>query len=355
MPETKKSIKALRRLVAGLSLLYLIVLCTVLCLLGNCAEGQWYLSPLLYLPPQGWLLPLVVLAPLALWLRPWVLFLHLLAFFAVLLGYMHFFTPKTAANNVPADSLLTVVTANIGERKNSTLQPFLDEMDPDVITFQKGRYPEETFEAANPGYDYRVTNEFSLASKLPIRDAGIVPDLTFEGRPIAAWFELDYTNRPIVIYSVHMPTPRYYLYDLRGDGFLESASRQEGIYSQETRDEYKNYWKSRFELARGLLAVLAKEKRPVIVCGDFNTPDHGELYELFATHFTDAFAAVGEGYGLTFPSNAHVALAGYRPWLRLDYQFADTNWLPVEAIVEPVKRAEHLAVSASYQFVGGGK
>jgi len=354
MPESKKSFKGLRRLLTIASVLYLVVLCVMLFLLDHCAEGQWYLSPLLYLPPQGWLLPLLVLAPLAVWLRLWLIFLHLAAFFAVFLGFMHFFSPKTVAEDVPADSLLTVITANIGERKFSTLQPFLDEINPDIIAFQKGVYPKAAFDAINPGYDYTNLGEFPLASKLPIRNAGIVPDLTFEGRPIAAWFELDYTNHgPIVLYSVHMPTPRYYLYDLRGNGFLVSADRGEGVFSQETRDNYKYYWSSRFELARGLLAVLEKEKRPMIICGDFNTPDHGALYQLFAAHYTDAFAAVGQGFGMTFPANAHVAVAGGRPWLRLDYQFADTNWQPVEAIVEQLTRAEHLAVSASYRFTVG--
>jgi endonuclease/exonuclease/phosphatase family metal-dependent hydrolase len=350
MPKDNKFLKVLRQTLTVASLLYLIVLCAVLYLLDHCLESEWYFSPLIYLPPQGWLLPLVVLTPLALFLRPWVLIFHFLAAFAVMLFFMHFYSPKTNAENVPADSVLTVVTANIGQRKTSTLQPFLDEMDPDVITFQEGVYPKGAFDAGNPGYEYRTVGEFTLASKLPILDAGLVPDVTFEGLPVAAWFELDYTNRPIVVYSVHMPTPRHYLLDLRGNGFMVSADRQEGIFSADVREEYRYYWSMRFELARGLIACLAKEKRPMIICGDFNTPDHGDIYQMFASHFTDVFANVGQGYGFTFPGDTHVAVAGYRPWLRLDYQFADTNWKPVEALVEPLKHAQHLAVSASYQL-----
>ena len=74
-------------------------------------------------------------------------------------------------------------------------------------------------------------------------------------------------------------------------------------------------------LARGLLEVLKNEKRPVIVVGDFNTPDHGGIYKMLAAEFTDAFATVGQGYGETFPGDVHTPVAGFRPWLRLDYQF----------------------------------
>jgi vancomycin resistance protein VanJ len=352
MATPKKPFRRLWLLLTWASLLYLIAVCAGLYLLDHCTEGQWYLSPLLYLPPQGWLLPLAGLVPLALWLRPAMLALHGLAFIAVVLGFMHFASPKTSVANVPADSVLTVVTANIGQRKAATLQPFLDEMSPDIITFQEGAWPEPSFAEANPGYEYRRAGEFTLASKLPIGVSGVVPDLTFEGREVAARFELATTNGTLVIYSVHMPTPRAYLYDLRGEGLLADADHREGVFSRAAWDDYRYYWSSRFDLARGLLAALAKEKHPVILCGDFNTPDHGALYQLFAARYTDAFATAGQGYGLTFPGDIHAALAGYRPWLRLDYQFADASWEPVEAIVEPLKRTQHLAVSASYRFVG---
>ena len=345
-----KSLRILRWLVALASGAHLTAVAAVLYALEHCGETQWRFSPLLYLPPQGWLLPLLALTPLALLLCRWAILLHGLAVIFVLLGFMHFHSPQEELkdNQYEAGEVLTVVTANIGQRKVNTLQPFLDEMDADVIAFQENLYREKSFDRTYTGYGVQIVGEFTLASKLPIRNAALVPDLEFEGRPVAARFELEYRHKPIALYNVHMPTPRSYLYELRGRGFLVESVLGGGLFAGEQQQDYQYYWNSRFELARGLLAALEKEKLPVLLVGDFNTPDHGALYQLFAGRFTDSFARVGYGYGFTFPGSTHTPVAGYRPWLRLDYQFADEHWQAVESNVEPLTHAQHLAVEASY-------
>ncbi len=348
---TKSFGQLLKFLITWGSVAYLIALVLLFYALEHCTERQWYLSPPLYLPPQGWLLPLLVLTPLAIFVRPIILPLHLLAAVVVFAGFMHFHSPpKGNSETYSADSVLTVITANIGQRKPQTLQPFLDAMDADIIAFQESIYGKKSFNHENAGYNFRVENEFSFASKLPITASGLVPGLTFEGRSVAAWFELKYQNRAIVVYSVHMPTPRSYFFSLRGRGFLVESELGGGIFSKEVQEEYAYYWSTRFELARALLAVLEKEKRPALVVGDFNTPDHGALYKLFTARLTDTFAATGKGYGETFPGNTRMPITCFRPWLRLDYLFASADWLPIECAVEPLTHAQHLAVMASYQL-----
>jgi endonuclease/exonuclease/phosphatase (EEP) superfamily protein YafD len=351
--KPKKPHWRLRLIVTWGTVLYLLALIGMTFTLEHCTERQWYYSPLLYLPPLGWLLPLVVLVPLALFYRQVMLLLHLLAVIIVFTGYMHYHAPpedEKKAGADPVGPVLTVITANIGQRPPKTVQPFLDQWDADVIAFQEAIYREKAFTLDNPGYNVRVEGEFSLATKLPIKNSGIVPDLTFEGRPVCAWFELRFHNRSIVIYSVHMPTPRRYLMNLRGGGVMSELFRGGGMFSQEMQDEYKYSWDFRFNLMRGLLAFLEKEKRPTIMVGDFNTPDHGSLYKHFAAAYVDTFAAVGKGYGPTFPADVRSPLALYRPWLRLDYQFVDDNWRPLECAVEHLARAQHLAVAATYEF-----
>ena len=216
---SKKSRKSPGRLVFLMSVLYLLALCGVLYSLEHCTEQQWYLGALLYLPPEGWLLPLVILLPLALLTRPAVCLLHVTAMAVVYLGYMDARAfgrePNEVALQVNSNDVLTVITANIGQRRVKNLQPFLDRQQADVIAFQEVVYPPKAFLKTYPDYDVRVEGQFTLASKLPIMNSGIVPDPTFEGRPVAAWFELNYGDRPVVIYSVHMPTPRSFLLGLR--------------------------------------------------------------------------------------------------------------------------------------------
>ena len=344
----------LRFLVTWGTVIYAIALACLLYELENCTKEQWYLSPLLYLPPQGWLLPLVILTPLVFMLRPVMLIFHIFAAVGLFFGYMHFHAPPEAIHPAMPDKIITVITANIGQRKTKTLEAFIEETEADVIAFQEALINQKAFKLENPLYTTRIEGEFSLASKFPIRNAGLVPELMFDGRPVAAWFELLYRGKPIVLYSIHMPTPRAYFADLRGNGFLAEVKRGGGIYSADIRAEYQYYWTNRFALARELLAVLEKDERPKIIVGDFNTPDHGEIYKMLTVELTDAFAASGKGYGETFPGTAdRMPLTNYRPWLRLDYQFADDNWKPVECVVEPQKRAQHLAVMASYELIGG--
>lgn len=349
---SSKFVRVLRWLLFGASVAHLAAVIAVLYALEHCTEEEWYLSPLLYLPPQGWLLPLAVLGLMAVFLRPLFLVLHVASVVTVFLWFMHFHGPEENADlkEYQPEQVLTVVTANIGQRNVKKLQPFLDSVDADVIAFQENVYREQAFDQGNNGYAVRIEGEFTLASKLPIRESAIVPDLTFDGRPVAARFELEYKNRRIAVYNVHMPTPRSYLYELRGRGFLVESVMGGGLFDPEKQHDYQYYWTNRFALARSLLVVLANEKLPVIICGDFNTPDHGGVYQLFAREYRDTFAAAGRGYGFTFPGDTHMPVAGYGPWLRLDYQFADEHWQAIECLVEPPVRAQHLALEASYLF-----
>ncbi len=351
---SKKSRRSLGRLVLWSSVLYLLALCGVLYSLDHCTEQQWYFGALLYLPPEGWLLPLVMLFPLALLTRPAICLLHVAAAVVVYMGFMdaRAFSRKPAEVAVQVDSndVLTVITANIGQRRVQNLQPFLERQQADVIAFQKVVYSPKAFLKKYPDYDVRVEDQFTLASKLPILNSGIVPDLTFEGRPVAAWFELNYGDRSVVIYDVHMPTPRWYLLGLRN-----SASVRDGeLPSEEAEQNFQYYWTERFELARGLLAVLREEKRPMLVVGDFNTPDHGGLYQLFAAQLVDSFAVAGAGGGNTFPCNGSRKLSLLGPWMRLDYIFAGPDWYPIECAVEPPVSAEHLAVMGKYALLQSG-
>lgn len=347
-----KSFRPLRFLVTWTSVIYLLALAGVLYGLEHCSERQWFLGALIYLPREGWLLPLGALLPLGLLIRPVVCLLHAAAVALVLFGFDHSPTAPITARATSTRPALTVVTANLGQRKLRTLLPFLKAQAPDLIAFQEVAVSRKGFSLEDAAYATRVEGEFSIASKLRIRNSGIVPDLTFEGRPVAAWFELEFEDRPVIVYSVHMPTPRSYLLNLRGNGFLASVMSGGGLLSDSAREEYQYYWSSRFELARGLLAALKNEKRPVLIVGDFNTPDRGGLYELFTAQWIDSFAAAGSGSGDTFPGDLHGRAAEFGLWLRLDYLFAANGWQPVECSVEPLVRAQHLAVAGTFELAG---
>ena len=94
--------------------------------------------------------------------------------------------------------------------------------------------------------------------------------------------------------------------------------------------------------------MLSRETLPFIVCGDFNTPDHGIIYHTVSRGLTDAHLHAGRGWGLTFPGATRNPLSLHGPWLRLDYAFAGRGWQPVYCSPEPGRRSQHCAVAAHF-------
>jgi vancomycin resistance protein VanJ len=342
-----KLLPAIRLCLKWATLCYLVLLTVVLIAMEWFGEKNLVLSVLLFLPPQGFLLPLVVITPLSFLFQRKLCRWQLGAVGLVSFGYMHWHWswPVTAHGES-----LTLLTDNIGDRKLGTLQPFLESEQPDLIAYQDAFKLAGPLRKQSPGRFVTNHNEFVLISKFPIKSSGMVPEMVFHKRPLAAWFEVDYHGQSIIIYSVHMPTPRKYFSKLRGRGFLAEAIGGRGIYSGEVLDDYESFWQERIRLAKVLIALLAGEKRPFLVVGDFNMPDHGYLFHLFKPHLTDAFATVGSGYGLTFPGNSFNPLTLFGPWLRLDYIFTGKDWHPLSCHVEPSRNPQHRAVVAKLEL-----
>ncbi len=89
-------------------------------------------------------------------------------------------------------------------------------------------------------------------------------------------------------------------------------------------------------------AVLAQCAAPVIFVGDFNTtPGSPELAPLLET-FTDCWAAVGDGPGLTCPA--------VQPEERIDFVLAGAGVVPVSAVVPDTDASDHRPVVVDLQL-----
>lgn len=344
----KKFIRRMRWFLKRATLAYLVTLPILLLLVEWRGERNLIFSVLLFVPPQGWMLPLVFLTPLCLLFRPKLCWLHLIAVGVILFGFMRFHWSSWPN---PKGKTLTVVTCNLGQRKLHSLNPFFSKEEPDVIAYQDAYVYRKILRHENPASKVTDIGEFILISRLPVKSSGFVNGLVYRGKPCAAWFELEFEGKPLVVYSVHMPTPRTELTDLRGRGLLVELIGGKGIYSSDVRKSYRDYWDERFRLADDLIAELKKETRPFIVVGDFNMPDHGKLFHQFNSEFTDVFAAKGCGYGLTFPGLSRAnPTTWFGAWLRIDYIFADKNLKPLYSRVEPRQNAQHRALVAMFEM-----
>jgi vancomycin resistance protein VanJ len=343
----QRAIRWFRTGLAVLTFAYLVVLMVILALLEWHGERNWILAFLLYLPPTGWLLPLAALTPLCLLFRWRLVFVHLGCLLLVLGIYMK---PRWSLLSPPAPGgpTLTVLTNNRGEANRTSPTKFIAGQKPDIIALQEaGR--EDAYQAAYPELHVKAVGEYTLLSRFPITKAEHLP-LSLKNLPVGARFELDCDGRTLVVFNIHIISPRRDLDLMRGLGFpvliLAPARSRYGPM----REQYKASWAERREVVRQLAELVQKEQKPFLAVGDFNFPDHGYSYHLFGETLTDAFAARGHGYGFTVPGTTRNPLSLFGPWLRVDYLWSGRQLSPVKCLREPGRESQHRAVVATYEW-----
>ncbi len=325
---------------------YFVFLMVLLASLGWRGERNWLLSVLLFVPTTVWLVPLFLLAPLHLIFRPALCGFTVAAALVIAFVYLDFNWSFSSAKKRDG---LVVITSNIGDREFSTLAKFLETEKPDVVALQDGWPSTRLLKAQYPERFISTMGEYVLSSKFLVTKSGMLL-LRYQGRAIGAWHEIIYHGQTVVIYNIHMPTPRPEFMKLRGRGFLAEAIGGGGIYSVKTRKSYAEFIAKKIQLSEGLIEVLEKEERPFLVVGDFNMPANGYVWHLFRSRFVDSFGEKGHGYGFTFPSASLNPFTLFGPWLRLDYLFAGENWKPTFCRVEPRHAGQHRAVVAQFEL-----
>ena len=340
-----RALARLRRVLGWLTLAYVAGLLIAMIALEWWGERLWVFSLLLYAPAQTLLLPLLVLTPLCLLVRWRLCLWHLACVLAVAFGYMTFSVSGSSRRDERAFS---AVTFNYGESNRPQFAAFIEREKPDIILLQDARNRGPEFAAKMPGTFVAGQGEFVCVSRFPIQKSALLTEPKWAGHPVAARFEVLVKDRVLVFYSVHLPTPRRELSRFLGGrrvlGDLVGRRHREPGFGN-----YSEWIDQRIALARALAKVFQEEKQPFIVAGDFNTPDHGLIYHLFACEMGDAFDEAGRGWGMTFPGRTRNPLTGFGPWLRLDYFFTGRGWRAVECRPEPGTKSQHKAVFARFE------
>ncbi|MFM8360638.1 MAG: endonuclease/exonuclease/phosphatase family protein, partial [Verrucomicrobiota bacterium] len=329
---------------------YVLALVLWIAALRGLGEHHWLTGLALFLPPQGWLLPLAVLVPLQLVLRPPLLLLSL-GCLGLVLGFHMRPQAREAKLRIPGTEHLVLVSNNVGQSSLATLQPFLEAHRPDLLLLQECPAMDPGMvQAWVPTAHVARVGEFGVVSRHPIRAHGWVPGLgQAPGESAsAAWFEVALPGQTIVVYNVHFPTPRPLLESLTQRHPLRSLRGLAYRFTRSGRREAAAWFDRRVELHRRLREHLASERRPFVVAGDFNLSSHGPEYRAFARAWTDTFAERGSGYGYTVPGITRNPLALRRPWLRIDYIFSGPGWDPLSFAVEPPVLAQHLGLAVVF-------
>jgi len=99
----------------------------------------------------------------------------------------------------------------------------------------------------------------------------------------------------------------------------------------------------RRDQAEALIKATRRDHRPMIVCGDFNTPPRGVVYGMLAGEWEDA-AYVRSGFGYTFASTL--------PVLRIDYIWHSPDLLATRTETPASTGSDHRPVVADLIVIG---
>ncbi|MBL8161209.1 MAG: endonuclease/exonuclease/phosphatase family protein [Anaerolineae bacterium] len=260
------------------------------------------------------IIPAVVLLPLSLGLRRWLLAAVLaLPAFNALSAYGPLFLPRTAAAPPQSRELVLLsYNVNMGNFNTEAIVDIIRAADADVVAIQE----------LNPTHAQAV--EAQLSDLYPHQALHPRDDFSGQGvlsrYPITAdefWLinlghqrvELDFDGQTLTLYNVH---PVHPLRGIRFDG------------------------ESRAEEVTDTLRRAANETSPTLIVGDFNLTDQTADYARITALYGDAYRAAGWGPGFTFPEWRATRLGIPMPLLaRIDYVFHDAAFTPLEARVWP--------------------
>ncbi|RMG89426.1 MAG: hypothetical protein D6712_01685, partial [Chloroflexi bacterium] len=197
------------------------------------------------------------------------------------------------------------------------LEAIIRAADADIVFLQELSEPAEAQYTANlrEQYPYYEGVTFGLSvmglgifSKYPISDVSFGWRDEVWLRYMRAVVTVD--GREVILYNIHTSPPIY------GIAF-DDAPRHDDIST--------------------VVALATQETAPVLIAGDFNAPDQTEDYRLLAAHFTDTFAEVGYGLGVTWPQfgSFRSIVSVLRPFIRLDYIWHSEHFIGLNAEVWP--------------------
>jgi endonuclease/exonuclease/phosphatase family metal-dependent hydrolase len=296
---------------------------------------------LLFIGRWVFLLPLTVLVPAALYCRRILLVPLLVAGLVVLGPIMGGRTGWRRLIPAPAGMPMRVVSFNTdGADFVAMLLPdLLVNWNPDIVAFQECSPRLAEAVRTSPGWNHHVSQDLCLLSRYPIRSAEVMDRSNLEsvrqsktseigGAGFVVRFLIETPRGLIRVGSLHLETPRKGLEGLVVDGDFRRLRLNTEIRDLESR------------LAR---RWVNEGTVPLIVLGDFNTPEESRIFQTHWGDLTDAFSTAGRGLGMT----------KYNGWVRarIDHVLTSEEWHVNRATVGPDAHSDHRPLIADLTLV----
>lgn len=301
-------------------------------------EYHWATALMLYVPRVVWGLPLLGMLWCALARRDvklgmatafgaWVWFFPLMGFHWPVRG-----ETRNAAGHATSQAtprVLSLYVQNVHEFPDvSGLIARMKERNPELIALQEaGRYGVVWWKEQLPSYEWHRQGEHLLGSKLN------VSYVKGEWARGYVRYDLEMGSRPVTLLSIHPPSPQFAM------KHVVKGPRPEHPVEWSTLASI-DVLRSDVNQRRLVLTAIAEDAasitHPVIIVGDSNTPDGGRILRAHFSRWTDAFSAVGGGFGYTFPA--------WAPWLRLDRAWVTSDFVVLGVRHDNAVGSDHLAL-----------
>lgn len=223
---------------------------------------------------------------------------------------------------------LRVLTWNVwfGAGEPEVVRATLLRANPDLVLFQAAAHRVDVLlrEAPFTGFTYLHDDQYVLASRWPARVVKRA-EVSDGWRPWAR-FAVDSPWGTLDVFAVHPHSPRRLL----GGGVRKGMKGE--------RPEMEALQNDLAEIDE----LVSNAGRLKLVAGDFNVPERAGISSWMFEGMEDAFPAVGNGYGYTFPTlGKHGRMI---PWMRLDRVLAGPGLKATRAEVFPGRGSDHAAL-----------
>ncbi len=272
--------------------------------------------------------PLVVVLPLAVWLRGQVVWGGWVVAVAVFLWYWGaLFLPNLSAPPVTVPRLRVFTYNSLGYVPDGAAAvDVIRQVDADVVCLQEVNYALATIlgEQLRAEYPYQIFDPVDgvagagIISKYPFTVSAEPLPLEWVGVPQI--IELNWDGQPVMVVNFHM--------------FATGLSRS---------DIVEKIFRYREWQAAALADYARDTDLPLLVIGDANVTSLSTAYQVVTTELTDSWQTAGWGFGHTFPGSDIVGSSRPRfgswlvpQWLvRIDYVFHNQYWQAVSAQLAP--------------------
>jgi endonuclease/exonuclease/phosphatase (EEP) superfamily protein YafD len=331
LPDCKKRTRVAYILALATSLHLAVVLAAWALLVV--ADRWWVATALMYGPRWALGLPLAILLPAAILLRPRLVAICGLALLVLVGPVMGLCVPwQTVFQTSNGGMVLRVLSCNIHYRQlePANVRAFVVDSAVDIV-FLQGSPTNPQFGGRLEGFHVRQDNELVCFSRFPFTQVKVIGEHSAGPRGAAVRYDIETPAGSVHLFNLHLATPREGL-----STFL--AIQRETISEVEANIERRRLQSG--EICKEVGAV----KGATLIAGDFNTPAQSAIFQQYWSHYTDAFSTAGWGWGFTF----------YTRWaaVRIDHILAGPGWNCHRCWVAPAIGSPHRPLIAEFEWTG---